>query len=105
MAVVFGVASKTDFKISLKRDPLMDLANFYYNVERYMPQDDAKAESTEVNMVDYGEASKTGYRKNKGKQKAIDGFGGPKPMKRESKYFFYTELTEAPKRIYLDTRR
>lgn len=35
MPVVFGVVSKNNFKVSLERDPLVNLGDFYYQARRY----------------------------------------------------------------------
>lgn len=54
--------------------------------------------------MDDGGPSGAGYGKNRGKRKADDKFEGRKRERSESKISFYTDLTEIPKRIYLDIR-
>ena len=36
MVGVSGVTSKTDFKIALEWDPLMDITEFYHEIEIYL---------------------------------------------------------------------
>lgn len=75
MAVVSGVASKTAFKIALERDPPVDLADFYYQADRFLQQEGAEAnESVEVNIINDRGLSRTGYGKDKEKRKANDDF-------------------------------
>lgn len=48
MTAVSGMADKSDFKIALKRDPSMDLAEFYHEAEKFLQQEDAGADKDEV---------------------------------------------------------
>lgn len=36
LIAISRVTSKTDFKVALKRDPLMDLMMFYHEADRYL---------------------------------------------------------------------
>lgn len=36
MVAVFGIADDANFKISLKQDPSMDLAEFFHEVEMFL---------------------------------------------------------------------
>lgn len=67
-----------------------------------MHQDYAEAENAEINVKDDKGPSKAEYEKDKGRRKADDEFGGPKQQRMKSKFSSYTELTETPKRIFLD---
>lgn len=82
IAAVFRVANKTDFKAVLKRDPSMDLAEFYYGAEMYLHQEDVEVEDedvdAEINAVEGGGLSGAGNGKDKGKRKADDNIKGPK---------------------------
>lgn len=101
MAAVFGVASKTDFKIALEMNSSMDLMEFYHEAERYLRQENAEVDNANINVVDDGGLSGVGYGKEKGKRKADNDFEGPKRRRRESKFPSYIDLTETPKRIYI----
>lgn len=87
-AVAFGVTNITDFKKALERNPSVDLVDFYYQVEKYLRREDAKAKNGEVNVVHDGGPFKAGSRKDKGKGKADDSFRASKQQKRKSNFPF-----------------
>ena len=46
MAAVSGVLDKSEFKTSLHRDPPRDLGEFYFEAERFLREEDARADSS-----------------------------------------------------------
>lgn len=105
MAAVSEVASKTDFKVALERDPPMDLAEFYHEAEKYLRQEDVEADDAEINVMNNRGLFGVGNRKENYKRRADDDFREPKRQRRESKFSSYTDLTEISVWICLDTRR
>lgn len=81
MAVVSRVASKTDFKVALKRDLPIDLVEFYHEAERYLCQEDGEPKDTEITIIDDRDCSEWKTKKNKGKKRGNDDFGEPKRQK------------------------
>lgn len=103
MAAVSNVADKTDFKVALKRDPPMDLVEFYHKAERYLCQEDAEVDKEEINTKDGVGPSEVGSGKDNGKGIMDDGFEESKQQRRKPKFSSYMDLNKTPKRIYLDT--
>jgi len=104
IAAVSGIATNTNFKITLDRDPPRDLGEFYHEAERFLRQEDAKADREGVNAIMNEGPSGGGSNTDKGKRKAIDSPDGVKQQRRGPRFASYTGLTETPARIYLDTR-
>src|SRR5574338_156046 len=79
MAAVSGVRDNSDFKVSLVRDPPLDLEEFFHEAERFLRQEDAclDVRSKEVNMTKDGRllGESSGGDKDKGKRKR---WGEPK---------------------------
>lgn len=99
MAAVLGIANNLDFKISLERDPSMDFEEFYHETERFLRQEDAKAdrdgrEEAEVYAIRGGGPAKKDSNKDKEKRKTKDNSDGSKRLRRKPRFTSYTELTE-----------
>lgn len=82
----------------------MDLGECYHEAERFLRQEDAKADKEEEVNVVKGGLSKEGSCKGKEKRKVDDGFDGSKRQRRELKFSSYTDLNEILNSIYLDAR-
>ena len=79
MAAVLGVRDNSDFKVSLVRDPPLDLGEFFHEAERFLRQEDACLDMRpkEVNTTKDGglPGKSSGGGEDKGKRKR---WGEPK---------------------------
>lgn len=106
MAAVSRVREDSDFKVSLIRDPPLDLGEFFHEAERFLRQEDACADlkMKEVNATEGGGSSSRGLDKDKGKRKLDDDSGKARKRWKDPKFSTYTRLNETLERIYLETR-